>query len=143
MQACFTSGLLLTGTLYVVHADDIPRSIVLITVGLVAVSLSLRRLVYRCCFITGTTAAWARAMCLLSAPARRRTRFAIIWRASAISATHSRDSSIFPDPAPRFTAASGEIVGSLETLFQRARTLFVDEIFFTSPCERGTGAERA
>ncbi len=38
LQACFTSGLLLTGTLYVVHANDIPRSIVLITVGLVAVS---------------------------------------------------------------------------------------------------------
>ena len=29
LQACFTSGLLLTGTLYMIHADDIPRSIVL------------------------------------------------------------------------------------------------------------------
>ena len=47
VQACFTSGLLLTGALYVLHANDIPRSIVLITVGLVAISLSLRRLVYR------------------------------------------------------------------------------------------------
>ena len=47
VQACFTSGLLLTGTLYLVHAEDIPRSIVLITVGLVTVALSLRRLIYR------------------------------------------------------------------------------------------------
>ena len=28
VQACFTSGLLLTGTLYLVHAEDIPRGIV-------------------------------------------------------------------------------------------------------------------
>jgi len=28
-------------------------------------------------------------------------------------------------------------VGTLETLFQHARKQFVDEIFFTSPCERG------
>ncbi len=47
MQACLTSGLLLTGTLYLVHAEDIPRTIVLVTVGLVTIVLSLRRLVYR------------------------------------------------------------------------------------------------
>src|SRR5215472_12935743 len=46
-QACFTAGLLLTGTLYMVHADDIPRRIVVITWGLVLVSLSIRRLAYR------------------------------------------------------------------------------------------------
>src|SRR5208337_3324453 len=37
VQACFTAGLLLTGTLYLVHAEDIPRSIVLVTVGLVTI----------------------------------------------------------------------------------------------------------
>src|SRR5580765_6401360 len=31
VQACFTAGLLLTGTLYLVHAADIPRRIVLAT----------------------------------------------------------------------------------------------------------------
>src|SRR5207302_724380 len=47
VQACFTAGLLLTGTLYLVHADDIPRRIVVVTWSLVLVSLSVRRLVYR------------------------------------------------------------------------------------------------
>ena len=47
VQACLYSGLLLTGTLYLIHAEDISRSVVLITVGLVTVALSLRRLVYR------------------------------------------------------------------------------------------------
>lgn len=35
VQVCFTSGLLLTGTLYLVRAEDIPRGIVLITLVLV------------------------------------------------------------------------------------------------------------
>src|ERR1017187_2981222 len=47
VQVCFTSGLLLTGTLYLVRAEDIPRRVVLITVGLITVTLSLRRLIYR------------------------------------------------------------------------------------------------
>ncbi|MGB6827125.1 MAG: hypothetical protein WBE41_03705, partial [Terracidiphilus sp.] len=46
-QACLTSGLLLTGSLYLIHADDIPRSIVIITFVLVAVSLGVRRWFYR------------------------------------------------------------------------------------------------
>src|SRR5580698_654956 len=46
VQACLYSGLLLTGTLYLIHAEDISRSVVLITIGLVTVALSLRRLVY-------------------------------------------------------------------------------------------------
>ena len=47
VQACFTSGLLLTGTLYLVHAEEIPRTIVIVTLALVTITLSLRRLVYR------------------------------------------------------------------------------------------------
>jgi len=47
IQACSISGLLLTGSLYLVHAGAIPRSIVLLTLGLVMVSLCLRRLIYR------------------------------------------------------------------------------------------------
>ena len=47
VQACFISGLLLTGTLYLVKAEDISRSIVLSTVVLVTLALSLRRLAYR------------------------------------------------------------------------------------------------
>ncbi len=46
-QACLYSGLLLAGTLYLIHAEDISRTLVLITVGLVTVALGLRRLAYR------------------------------------------------------------------------------------------------
>ncbi|MGA3372600.1 MAG: sugar transferase [Terracidiphilus sp.] len=37
----------------------------------------------------------------------------------------------------RFAPASGDVVGTLDMLFQHARKLFADEIFFTSPCEPG------
>jgi len=43
-----------------------------------------------------------------------------------------------PAAGQRSSAGPGEVVGTLDTLFQRARALFVDEIFFTSPCERGS-----
>jgi hypothetical protein len=49
----------------------------------------------------------------------------------------------FPGTGTSFTASSGDVVGTLETLFQHARKQFVDEIFFTTPCERGNCAERA
>ena len=32
--------------------------------------------------------------------------------------------------------ASSDVVGTLDTLFQNARKQFIDEIFFTTPCER-------
>ncbi len=32
--------------------------------------------------------------------------------------------------------APGDIVGTLDSLFQNARKQFIDEIFFTTPCER-------
>src|SRR5271157_161517 len=47
VQVCLYSGLLLTGTLYLIHAEDISRFVVLTTIGLVTVLLSLRRLIYR------------------------------------------------------------------------------------------------
>jgi exopolysaccharide biosynthesis polyprenyl glycosylphosphotransferase len=43
----------------------------------------------------------------------------------------------FPGSSSRFTTTSGDVVGTLDTLFQHARKQFVDEIFFTTPCERG------
>ena len=64
-------------------------------------------------------------------------RSVITSRASATLATRSRASSIFPEAHLAPCRSSGDVVGTLETLFQHARKQFVDEIFFTTPCERG------
>jgi exopolysaccharide biosynthesis polyprenyl glycosylphosphotransferase len=136
LQACLTSGLLLTGTLYLVHAEDISRAIVLITVGLVTIGLSLRRLIYRLLlyrsfelgmgarnvFIVGTgPEAYALRHHLVSIPHLGYAFKGFIE---------------FPGSSPCSAADSGEVIGTLETLFQQTRKYFVDEIFFTTPCER-------
>jgi len=136
LQACFTAGLFLTGALYVVHASDIPRGIVLATVELLALLLSLRRLAYRLLLYhrydrgVGTR----NVLIVGTGPEAHALRHHL---ESIRHLGYTFKGFIdFPGNTPRFTAASGEVIGTLDTLFQHARTLFVDEIFFTTPCER-------
>jgi len=142
VQACLTSGLLLTGTLYLVHAEDIPRTIVLVTMGLVTVSLSLRRLVYRLLlyrsfergigtrnvFIVGTGPEALALRFYLESIRHLGYRFKGFIEAPGHSQSPGSDS--------RFAAAACDVVGAFDSLFQHVRTKFVDEIFFTTACER-------
>jgi exopolysaccharide biosynthesis polyprenyl glycosylphosphotransferase len=137
VQACFTAGLLLTGTLYLAHAEDIPRGIVLGTVGLVTVSLSLRRLVYRVLIYRRFERGVGTRNVLIvgTGPEAHALRHHLD---SIRHLGYSFKGFIdLPGPTSRFAATSGDVVGTLDTLFQHARKQFVDEIFFTSPCERG------
>ncbi len=137
VQACLTSGLLLTGTLYLVHAEDIPRSVVLITVGLVTIALSLRRLVYRVLlnrrFERGVGT--RNVLIVGTGPEAHALRHHLeSIRNLGYTFKGFIDS---PGAGSGFTAASGDVVGTLDTMFQHVRKHFVDEIFFTAPCERG------
>ena len=136
-QACLTAGLLLTGTLYLVHAEDIPRSIVLGTVGLVAVALSLRRFAYRVMIYRRFDRGVGTRNVLIvgTGPEAQALRHHLD---SIRHLGYTFKGFIdFPGPTSRFAATSGDIVGTLDTLFQNARKQFVDEIFFTAPCKRG------
>jgi exopolysaccharide biosynthesis polyprenyl glycosylphosphotransferase len=137
LQVCLTSGLLLTGTLYLVHAEDIPRSIVLITVGLVTLALSLRRLIYRLLlyrrFERGVDT--RNVLIVGTGPEAHALRHHL---ESIRHLGYTFKGFIdFPGSGASFKAASGDVVGTLDTLFQNARKQFVDEIFFTTTCERG------
>jgi len=137
IQACFISGLLLTGTLYLIKAEDIPRSIVLITIGLVTMTLSLRRIIYRAVLYRRFDRGVGTRNVLIvgtgpEAHALRHHMESI--RHLGFTFKGFID---FPATASRFTATSGDVVGSLDSLFDHARKQFIDEIFFTSPCERG------
>jgi exopolysaccharide biosynthesis polyprenyl glycosylphosphotransferase len=141
VQACFTSGLLLAGTLYLVHADDITRSIVLVTVGLVTISLSLHRLVYRVLIHRRFDRGGGTRNVLIvgTGPEAYELRHHL---ESIRHLGYTFKGFIdFPGSGSRSTATSGDVVGTLDTLFQLARKQFVDEIFFTSPCERGIAQE--
>ncbi len=134
VQACVTSGLLLTGTLYLVHAEDIPRSIVLLTVGLVTVALSLRRLVYRLLLYRGFERGVGTRNVLIvgTGPEAQALRHHL----DSIRHLGYSFKGFIELPGSGPVAASGEVVGTIDTLFQHARKHFVDEIFFTTPCER-------
>jgi exopolysaccharide biosynthesis polyprenyl glycosylphosphotransferase len=149
VQACLTSGLLLTGTLFLVHAEDIPRSIVLVTVALVTIALSLRRLVYRLLlyrgfergvgtrnvFIVGTGQQAVALRYYLESIRHLGYRFKGFIEAPDFGVAPSSVEAA--SSASRFQAPSADVVGTLDTLFLHTRKEFVDEIFFTTPCERG------
>jgi exopolysaccharide biosynthesis polyprenyl glycosylphosphotransferase len=137
LQACFTSGLLLTGTLYLVHGQDISRTVVLVTIGLVTISLSVRRLIYRMLIYRR-----------FERGVGTRNVLIVGTGPEAHALRHHLDSIRhlgytfkgfidFPGTNSRFTSTSGDVVGTLDTLFSHARQQFVDEIFFTTVCERG------
>ena len=137
IQACFTAGLLLTGTLYLVHADDIPRRIVVVTLGLVVVSLSIRRLVYRVMLYRRFDRGLGTRNVLIvgtgpEAHALRHHVESIRHLGYAFKGFIE-----LPGLGSRLATTSGDVVGTLDSLFTQARKQFVDEIFFTAPCERG------
>lgn len=137
VQACLVSGLLLTGALYLIKAEAVPRGVVLLTIALLTISLSLRRVVYRALLYQR----FERGM---------NTRNVIIvgTGAEAHALRHHLQSIrqlgyIFkgfvhvPGVDTQLAGTTGDVLGPLDSLFDHARKHFVDEIFFTSPCERG------
>jgi exopolysaccharide biosynthesis polyprenyl glycosylphosphotransferase len=136
VQACMISALVLTGTLYLIKAEDIPRSIVLVTIGLVTVSLSLRRLVYRVLIYRQFQRGVGTRNVLIvgTGPEAHALRHHL---ESLRHLGYTFKGFIdFQGAGSRFAASSSDVVGSLDTMFQAARKLFVDEIFFTTACER-------
>ena len=136
VQACFTSGLLLAGTLYLVHADDIPRGVVLITIALVAVALSLRRLAYRVLLYRQYDRGVGTRNVLIvgTGPEAHALRHHL---ESIRHLGYTFKGFIdLPGSDGQFTVAGSEVVGTLDSLFQDTRKHFADEIFFTARCER-------
>jgi exopolysaccharide biosynthesis polyprenyl glycosylphosphotransferase len=136
LQACLTSGLLLTGALYLIHAEDIPRSIVLITLGLVIVLLSLRRVAYRILLYRRFERGMGTRNVLIvgTGPEAHALRHHL---ESIRHLGYTFKGFIdFSGSGAGQSPSAGDVVGTLDTLFQNVRRKFVDEIFFTTPCER-------
>ncbi|MGA2848342.1 MAG: sugar transferase [Terracidiphilus sp.] len=136
-QVCLTSGLFLTGALYLVHATEIPRGIVLMSVGLVTIALSLRRLVYRILINRRFERGIGTRNVLIvgTGPEAHALRHHLeSFRHFGYTFKGFIDS---PSAGTCLTAKAGDVVGTLDTMFQHARKQFVDEIFLTTPCDRG------
>ena len=136
VQVCFTSGLLLTGSLYLARAEDIPRRLVTMTILLVTLSLCARRLIYRTLMYRRFERGQDTRNVLIvgTGPEAHALRHHL---ESIRHLGYTFKGFIdFPGAASRMMSLSADVVGNLDTLFQHARKQFVDEIFFTMPCER-------
>jgi exopolysaccharide biosynthesis polyprenyl glycosylphosphotransferase len=135
-QACMTSGLLLTGALYLVRAGDIPRGIVLETIGLVTIGLGVRRLIYRILlyrrFDRGLD---TRNVLIVGTGLEAHALRQHLDKIRHLGYTFKGFIEL-PGCTPHHDVTA-DIVGNLESLFQHTRKQFIDEIFFTTPCERG------
>jgi exopolysaccharide biosynthesis polyprenyl glycosylphosphotransferase len=136
VEACLTSGLLLTGTLYLFHAEDISRTIVLVTVGLVTFLLGLRRMIARLLVYRNFDRGVGTRNILIvgTGPEAQALRHHLD---SVRHLGYTFKGFIeFASCESRLAPTSDDVVGTLNTLFDNARKQFVDEIFFTTPCER-------
>lgn len=136
VEVCFTSGLLLTGSLYLLRAEDISRKIVLLTLFLVTVSLCARRFLYRTILYRKFESGQETRNVLIvgTGPEAHALRHHL---ESIRNLGYTFKGFIeSPGTSSRMISSSGDVVGTLDTLFEHARQHFVDEILFTMPCER-------
>ena len=138
IEACFVAGLLLTNALYLVKAEDIPRRIVLITLGLVTVSLSVRRLIYRLTLYRKFERGQDTRNVL------------IVGTGLEAQALHQHLQNMprlgykckgfvdIPNATSGCTRDPGCEMVTIETLFDHTRKNFIDEVFLTNSCDRET-----
>jgi len=135
LQACFTASLVLTGTLYLVKAFTVPRSVVLVTIGIVTVALTVRRLFYRLMLYRNYDRGVGTRNVLIvgtgaEAHALRHHLESIRHLGYTFKGFVGMPGTLVSSPD-----ASHDVIGTYDTLFERARALFVDEIFFTASFE--------
>ncbi len=138
LQACLTAGLILAGALYVLHDGNIPRTIVLLTVMIVTVCLSIRRLLYRFVLYRRYDRGMGTRNVLIvgTGPEAHALRHHLE-RMRQLGYTFK---GFVEAPGAKTTASSADtldVVGSVDTIFPQVRKQFIDEIFFTTPCDRG------
>ena len=133
-QACVVSGLLLTGSLYVFHAIQLPREIVFLTLGMVTVGLSLRRVIYRLVLYRGFERGVGTRNLLIvgTGPEAQDLRRSLNgYRHCGFTFMGF----IEPGLEGRNAASGAEVVSDLDGMFDYARRHFIDEIFISTPVD--------
>lgn len=136
-QASATGGLLLTAAIYVLHALQIPRLVVLITLALITVSVSARRMLFRVLRNRRLSQGIGTRNLLIvgtgqEAQSVRRQVDTLRHLGFTFRGFIEAPSLGVPRSA---VANASEILGTLDSLFERARKHFIDEILFTVPID--------
>lgn len=135
LQACLTAGLMLICAIFLIRANEIPRSMVLMTVGLVALGLSARRLIYRAVLYRRFEEGLGTRNVLIVGTGPE-----------ALALKNHLDSlrylgytfKGFVTVSEQGEPTGPEVVGTLDSLFESVRKHFVDEILITTRCEPET-----
>lgn len=138
MQACLTAGLLLTGVLYLFHAEGVPRGIVVLTVILVSVGLGLRRFVYRMLLYRSFERGMGTRNVLILGTGPE--AHALRHHMDHVGRLGYRFKGFIdlPESCKSGQESSADVIGTLDSLFQHTRRYFVDEIVFPCPREPKT-----
>jgi exopolysaccharide biosynthesis polyprenyl glycosylphosphotransferase len=135
VQACLTAGLMLTATLYLLRASEIPRAIVLITIALVTACVSVRRMLFR--FLQNRRFERGVGIRNLLIVGTGPEAQALRRHVDSLRHLGYAFKGFIEVPGAAFRQNStGDVVGDLDLLFDHARKHFVDEIFFTIALER-------
>ena len=137
LQACIITTLLLMGTLYLLHAEMVPRLIVLYSVVLVTVGLALRRAIFRVAmyhrFERGLN---TRNVIIVGLGAEALALQHHLLNIRQLGFVFKGFVSVPGVDRLDDRTAHTDLLGPIDQLFSFARQHFVDEIFFTAVCER-------
>lgn len=137
IQACLTAGLLLTGALYFARGEVVSRGVVFWTLALTAGLLCIRRLV--CRYIVYRR--YDRGMETRNILVVGTGRVGQALRHHIESIRHLgytfKGYVHIPGVDTEAPSAPSDILGDIDQVLDLARQYFVDEIFLSTPCERG------
>jgi len=134
IQACFTSGLLLCGTLYLSNGNSVSRLVVILTVIFSTVLLCIRRafwrrVVYRRCRAGIET----RNVLIVGAG---RVAHALRNHIDSLQHLGFRFKGFVALTEREAESGDSDVIGDVRNCLSLARSLFVDEIFFSVPGDK-------
>ncbi len=134
VQACLTAGLLLCGALYLSHGIVVSRIVVLLTVLLTCVLICARRAIWRkMVYRRYAEGIDTRNVLIVGAG---RVGQALRHHLESLNFLGFRFKGYITLTEKDNVNGGADVVGDLNNILQVARSLFVDEIFLSIPCEK-------
>ncbi len=134
VQATLTSGLLLCGTLYLARAEMVSRIVVVLTVIFTTVLLCSRRAIWRQVVYRRYREGLVTRNVLIVGAGR--VAHALRNHLESLRHLGFRFKGFVALTEPEAESGDADIIGDMRNCLSLARSLFVDEIFFSVPAER-------
>ncbi len=134
MQATLTAGLLLCGALYLFRGYDVPRTVVLYLVVLTAALLCTRRAVWRSLEYSRYREGLETRNVLIVGAGR--VAHALRNHLESLNHLGFRFKGFVALTEREAESGDADVIGDVHNTLQLARSLFVDEIFFSVPADK-------